>query len=144
MALVGEHLDNIPYRETCSANGMSGVGEKNGISLKMWTKHHVLPTGYTTLLRRWINVNDVDSTSQQRRVPSGLPLLTVVPRLSHELWRYDQDCNLVTGSLAAIEAENVLNGRYPKTHTNGHPMLGKCWPSVADGGPILTQQWINV
>ena len=38
--------------------------------------YHVLepwidyPNGHTTLLRRWINVNDVDSTSQQRRVPS--------------------------------------------------------------------------
>ena len=30
-----------------------------------------LPTGHTTLLRRWMNVNGVDSTSQQRRVPSG-------------------------------------------------------------------------
>ena len=30
-----------------------------------------LPTEYTTLLRRWINVIDVDSTSQQRRVLSG-------------------------------------------------------------------------
>ena len=28
-------------------------------------------TGRTTLLRRWINVNDVDSTSQQLRVTSG-------------------------------------------------------------------------
>ena len=28
-------------------------------------------TGYTTLLRRWIIVNDVDSTLQQRRVTSG-------------------------------------------------------------------------
>ena len=25
-----------------------------------------MPTGHTTLLRRWINVNDVGSTSQQR------------------------------------------------------------------------------
>ena len=30
-----------------------------------------VPIGHTTLLRRWINVNDVDPTSQQRRVPSG-------------------------------------------------------------------------
>ena len=29
------------------------------------------PTGHMTLLRRRINVTDVDSTSQQRRVPSG-------------------------------------------------------------------------
>ena len=29
-------------------------------------------TGHTTLLRRWINVTDVDSTSQQRRIPSGI------------------------------------------------------------------------
>ena len=29
------------------------------------------PTGHTTLLRRWINVIDVDSTSQQRRVAGG-------------------------------------------------------------------------
>ena len=29
------------------------------------------PTGHTTLLRRWINVSDVDSTSQQRHVPVG-------------------------------------------------------------------------
>ena len=29
------------------------------------------PTGHTTLLWRWINVTDVDSTSQQRHVPSG-------------------------------------------------------------------------
>ena len=34
-----------------------------------------LPTGHMTLLRRWINVIDVDSTSQQRRVPSGLQSL---------------------------------------------------------------------
>ena len=32
----------------------------------------VLPNENTTLLRRLINVNDADSTSQQRRVPSGL------------------------------------------------------------------------
>ena len=30
-----------------------------------------LPNGHTTLLQNLINVNDVDSTSQQRRVPSG-------------------------------------------------------------------------
>ena len=30
-----------------------------------------MSTGHTILLRRWINVIDVDSTSQQRRVPSG-------------------------------------------------------------------------
>ena len=29
------------------------------------------PTGHTTLLRDWSNVNDVDSTSQERRVPIG-------------------------------------------------------------------------
>ena len=29
------------------------------------------PTGHTTLLQGWINVNDVDLTSQQRRVPGG-------------------------------------------------------------------------
>ena len=29
-----------------------------------------LPSGHMTLLRRWINVVDVDSASQQRRVPS--------------------------------------------------------------------------
>ena len=31
-----------------------------------------IPTRHTTLLQRWINVIDVDSTSQQRRVSSGL------------------------------------------------------------------------
>ena len=25
-----------------------------------------------------------------------------------------------------------------------YPMLGQCWPSVADGGPTLTQHWVNV
>ena len=30
-----------------------------------------IPTGHTTLLRRWINVINVDSSSQQRRVPGG-------------------------------------------------------------------------
>ena len=48
---------------------------KNEHVLKHWysSKHDTLeqPTGHTTLLRRWINVNDVDSKSQQRRVPSG-------------------------------------------------------------------------
>ena len=34
-------------------------------------KHFLM---HTTLLRRWINVNDVDSASQQRRVPSGIYL----------------------------------------------------------------------
>ena len=29
-----------------------------------------VPTGHTALLQRWINVNDVDSTSEQRREPS--------------------------------------------------------------------------
>ena len=29
------------------------------------------PTGHTTLLRGWSSVNDVDSTSQERRVPIG-------------------------------------------------------------------------
>ena len=39
-------------------------------------REHVRPiTGYTTLLRRWINVNDVDSTSQQRRVSSERSLV---------------------------------------------------------------------
>ena len=31
----------------------------------------VTPTWHTTSMRRWINVIDVDSTSQQRRVPNG-------------------------------------------------------------------------
>ena len=39
----------------------------------------VLPTVHTTWLRRWINVSDVDSTSQSRRVPSGY--LSVSPGL---------------------------------------------------------------
>ena len=30
------------------------------------------PTGHTTLLKRWINVTGVDSTSQQRRVSMGM------------------------------------------------------------------------
>ena len=30
-----------------------------------------LPTGHKTLLPRWINVNDADSTSHQRHVPGG-------------------------------------------------------------------------
>ena len=34
------------------------------------------PPGHTTLLRRWINVIDVDSQSQQRRVFSGVTELT--------------------------------------------------------------------
>ena len=29
------------------------------------------PTGHTTLLWRWINIADIDSTSQQHNVPSG-------------------------------------------------------------------------
>ena len=41
------------------------------------TEYDILPTGHTTFLRRWINVNDVDSTSQQRRVPSGLGPMSV-------------------------------------------------------------------
>ena len=24
------------------------------------------------------------------------------------------------------------------------PMLGYCWPNVGDGGPTLTQHWVNV
>ena len=35
---------------------------------------HTIPTGHTTLVQRCINVNDVDSTSQQRRLPSGKTL----------------------------------------------------------------------
>ena len=30
-----------------------------------------LPTGHPTMLWRWLNVIDAESTSQQRRVPSG-------------------------------------------------------------------------
>ena len=37
-----------------------------------WEESKHLPSGHTTLLRRWINVSDYDSTSLQRRVPSGL------------------------------------------------------------------------
>ena len=37
------------------------------LTLQLYT----VPTGHTTLLRLWINVNDVDSKSQQRRVASG-------------------------------------------------------------------------
>ena len=33
--------------------------------------HYTMPTGHTTLLRRWINIIDVNSTLQQRREPSG-------------------------------------------------------------------------
>ena len=36
-----------------------------------------LPTGRTTLSRRWINVYDFDSTSRQRRAPGGLCEVTV-------------------------------------------------------------------
>ena len=32
-----------------------------------------IPAGHTTLLQRCIKDNDVESASQQRRVPSGLP-----------------------------------------------------------------------
>ena len=58
------------------------------MSLVCWEESKHLPNGHTTLLRRWINVSDVDSllgtrrccnvestvdsTSQQRRVPNGL------------------------------------------------------------------------
>ena len=43
-----------------------------------------LTADHTTLLRRWINVVDVDSTSQQRRVPSGLPRMWCG---CHTAWR---------------------------------------------------------
>ena len=41
------------------------------MSVNMSGRYTYMPTGHTTLLHRWINVNDVDSTLQQRRVPSG-------------------------------------------------------------------------
>ena len=44
----------------------------NGTAVSILTVH-------TTLSRRWINVNDVDSTPQQRRVPSGYIALADVP-----------------------------------------------------------------
>ena len=44
----------------------------------------LFPTGPTTLLRRWINVNDVDLTLQQRRVSSGL----IHPHLRLHCWAF--------------------------------------------------------
>ena len=25
-----------------------------------------------------------------------------------------------------------------------HPLLGDCWSTVADGGPTITRQWVNI
>ena len=46
------------------------VHESYLLNLNLFTSY--IPIGHTTLLRRWINVIDVDSMSQQRRVPNGL------------------------------------------------------------------------
>ena len=46
--------------------------------------HWRLPTGHTTL-RRWINVIDVDATSQQRHVPSEL-LISLIYRSKTFHW----------------------------------------------------------
>ena len=65
-------------RSTASSRHRLNVGPSlNVFGLGvLWTS--CLPIGQTTLLRRWINVNDVDSTSQQRRVPSGCRVAVVV------------------------------------------------------------------
>ena len=45
----------------------------HGYVMQRWKKQQQPhPIWHTTLLRRWIKVNDVDLTSQQRRVSSGL------------------------------------------------------------------------
>ena len=60
-------------KHTCrySVGSMLGdVSQMYVITSLTKLSHH--PTGHTTVLRRWINVVDVDLTSQQRRVPSGI------------------------------------------------------------------------
>ena len=46
-----------------------------------------LPIWHTTLLRRWINVRDVDSTSQQRRVPNECDILCLLGGVTQQLPR---------------------------------------------------------
>ena len=57
---------------TCKEN--HGVLSRSSLEktrkLYMSRKLYFKRTGHTTLLRRWINVIDVDSTSQQRHVGS--------------------------------------------------------------------------
>ena len=46
------------------------MGKYRRLSTNIMCMHLEYPSGHTTLLRRRINVNDVDSTTQQRHVPS--------------------------------------------------------------------------
>ena len=62
---------NLGEPATCS---WSGVFNLPGLALV-----RIISTGPTTLLRCWINVIDVDSTSQQRRVPSAYTLRCLRP-----------------------------------------------------------------
>ena len=62
------HLDSKRWTLKCGHGALLFYACTRRWNQLSWSH---LPTGHTTLLRRWINVNDVDSTSQQHRVPGG-------------------------------------------------------------------------
>ena len=74
-----------------------------------------LPTRHTTLLRRWINVNDVDSTSQQ-------PVVVYIPRHILGPWPNVRLDNDFTNGLSP-SALSHLSGRYARGSSNNDGSL---------------------
>ena len=96
-------------------------------------RSQISAAGHTTFLRRWINVNDVDSTSQQRRVPSG----SVCPArpISHTI--YAHCLPIWSHSSLAIRLHSF---RAPPSHASTcHDMVSNTF-STADVGSVLSQR----
>ena len=95
------------------------------------------PTGHTALLRRWINVIDVDSTSQQRRVPSVFMSHTALVR------SYLVHCSLLLtisvlegscygGDLAVMVVVNRMT-LWPAVIISA----GHTWPPLSSGSVLI-------
>ena len=93
-----------------------------------------LPTGHTALLRRWINVEDVDSTSQQRRVPSGWVWLAgwgidfPWPFSAHGCWR----CSSRLAVTHTLMTQRPLHQQQQQQQRAGSADQTSLLPSVAD------------
>ena len=86
LAYVADHFPNyqrivaLPWRcpNLCIAKASRGIKSTLGIIhgiMRCSASYILLGSGHTKLLRRWINGDDVNSTSQQSRVPSGIILV---------------------------------------------------------------------
>ena len=88
----------------------------------------------TTLLRRWINVNDVDSTSQQRRMPSG------------QRWRNDGCTSAVLAKISPLFLEGWSGVYTMSLAWNAHHRKGtilEYWNGIRPARPVMAMQFLE-